>query len=558
MKKFLQSDWFAALLFLIAYLLTNSYIYAWDDQHLEIPLLKHLIDPSLYKGDYYVEGLAGKFSSYLYPILAKCISTAQVPAAYLVLFLISRYMMLYWVYRLWQWIAGEKWAAAMAVLMFVLMGRTEEFLYRTFSHQEFSYIFMFGGFYYFYRERFILAAMLFGLGANFHAIYSLFPMLYMLAFLLFCRKDRWPMAAKAGLAFALFALPFLLWQIPKSLARSGHVPVGEWMPLYLISCQQNFLFWTLPLNEAFQNTAFVLGRLGPYLFLLGLYALLCVLEPKARSDKKLRALVAVAYVLILVSFVFSYIVPSRFVVDLNLLRNEQFARFMLMGYATVFACRLAKEGKPWQVLFAGMFLLLAGFNGLEFFILKLKKYAYVPALFIVLFIGLHYRPRWPWLRRAFIILPIAASFISFTLYHYQYIQARKSGAGLWQMHRNWVDMQKHVRAHTPKDALILAPYDTETGGFRIYSERKILACYRDCGIIGFDYNAAVEWRKRIKDIEEFKVMTNQSIDHALINAIFKYKVDYIVFMNYYQPREANPVLAKMYQNEVFALYKVNR
>ena len=553
--RVLSNDWFAALLFLAAYLCTNSYIFGWDDQHLEIPLLKHLIDPSLYKGDYYVQGLTGNFSSYLYPILAHTVKIGQIPAVYLILFLVSRYIMFYWVYRLWQLLSGDKFSAAMAVLMFFLMGRTEEFLYRTFSHQEFSYIFMFGGFYYFYRERFLLAAALFGLGANFHAIYCLFPMLYMLVYLTTSRK--WDGLLKTAVVFAVCASPFLLWQIPHSLAGHGPaVPISEWMPLYLISCQQNFLFWTLPLKDALSNLGFVLIRLEPYLFLLALYAILCVFEPRLRKDRKTHVIVGTAYFLILVSFYFSYIHPSRFFLDLNLLRNEQFVRFMLMGYTTILACRVAKEGRPWQVLIAAVFLFVVGCGSVPFLILKAQKYSYVFIGLAFLFLALVLRPQALWLRRAFIILPLAATFISFTFYHYQYLQAKAQGPGLWQFHRNWVDMQNYVRTHTPKDALVLAPYDSETGGFRIFSERKVLVCYRDCGIIGFDYKAAAEWNKRIKDIEQFRMMTDQDLSEALKNAIFKYKVDYIVFMNYYQPVESVGFLKKMYQNEVLSLYEV--
>ena len=84
--KLLRNEFFIAFLLLVAYLLTNSYIYGWDDQHLEIPILKHLIDPSLYKGDYYVESLTKYFTSWLYPVLAKFITIKQIPTAYLVLF----------------------------------------------------------------------------------------------------------------------------------------------------------------------------------------------------------------------------------------------------------------------------------------------------------------------------------------------------------------------------------------------------------------------------------------------------------------------------------------
>ena len=85
LKSFLSNDFVVAAFLLIAYLCTNAYAYGWDDQHLEIPLLKHLIDPSLYRGDYYVESLAKHFTTYLYPILSKLITVAQVPTAYFVL-----------------------------------------------------------------------------------------------------------------------------------------------------------------------------------------------------------------------------------------------------------------------------------------------------------------------------------------------------------------------------------------------------------------------------------------------------------------------------------------
>ncbi len=563
MKRLIQNDACVTFLILLAYLCTNSYIYGWDDQHLEIPLLKHLIDPVLYKGDYYVEGLAKNFSSYLYPILAKIIRLNQIPAAYLILFLLSRYAMFYWVYKLWQWIAGNKWQAFLATVMFFLLGRTEEFLYRTFSHQEFSYIFMFPGLYYFYRERFILAAFLFGVGANFNAIYNLYPMLYLLGFLLVFRRDRWPMIFKTGFTFTAAALPFLLWQIPRMIERkmtSAPVTVSDWMPLYLISCQQNFLFWTYTLKEALKGIPFIFSRLEPYLFLLVLYGLLCVKSEQFRRDSKMHAIMGVSYLLILVSFFFSYIHPNRTMIDLNLLRTEQFVRFFLMGYMTIIASRYIQQTDvPWKVLLAGILFCLVGFGEIDFLWLRIQKYALVFILFAVLFIWFSLKPQakyWSWLKQVFIVAPLLASFIHFSIYHYDYLKAKAHGTGFWQLNRNWVDMQNYVRRSTPKDALILTPHDTETGGFRIFSERKVLVCYRDCGVVGFDYNAAVEWHKRIQDIEEFRVYAHGDISRALFNAIVKYKVDYIVFMNYYQPKTENPVLRKLYQNEVFALYKV--
>jgi hypothetical protein len=136
------------------------------------------------------------------------------------------------------------------------------------------------------------------------------------------------------------------------------------------------------------------------------------------------------------------------------------------------------------------------------------------------------------------------------------VDYKKNGQGGWQLQRNWEDMQYYVRDHTPKDAMILTPYDMPMGGFRIHSERKVVVCYRDCGIIGFDYAAAVEWNNRIKDIAPFKVFSRTAVDQAVLVAILKYRADYIVFMNYYAPDGDTSVLKKIYQNEVFSLYQV--
>ena len=95
-RKLLHNDWFAALILFVVFLAKNGYTYGWDDQHLEIPLLKALIDPSLYPGDYYVGSLKHAFPSLLYPLLAKIISIEQIPATYFVLFLISRYFFFFW------------------------------------------------------------------------------------------------------------------------------------------------------------------------------------------------------------------------------------------------------------------------------------------------------------------------------------------------------------------------------------------------------------------------------------------------------------------------------
>ena len=167
--------------------------------------------------------------------------------------------------------------------------------------------------------------------------------------------------------------------------------------------------------------------------------------------------------------------------------------------------------------------------------------------------------RFPFDKRIFVWIPIILMVFHFITIHLYYFKAVRNGEGFWGLQNDWEQMQRYVRGNTPKNSLILIPHDMEMGGFRILSERKVLCCYRDCGIIGFDYNAALEWQNRLKDIEAFQVFLDprKNMQSALFNAIIKYKVDYIVFMNYYAPPQDLPGIKKIYQNNHFALYKID-
>ncbi len=562
LKHLLANDFFAAFLLLAAYLCCNSYIYGWDNQHLEIPLLKRLIDPSLYKGDYYVDSLVNNFSSYLYPILAKFITVAQVPTAYFVLFLVFRYLIFLLLYKLWRLLEPDRFTVGCAIIMFMVLGRTEELLWCTFSHETVGQCLMFAGIYLFYKERFMLAALIFGLAANIDGIYSLFGLFYMLVFLFFYHARRWEMIFKANLIFILGSLPFLFWQVPRSLHDKligASVPISEWLPLYLASCPQNFLFGGTPLEQAWADKAAFWGSIEPYVFLGFLYAFLYFIYPPLRQDKKTNVLVGTAFTLVIFSTIFTYAIPSRFVIDLNLIRNEQFIRLFLMSYTTFWAFKTVKEAKPWQALIAAMTFLFIGFGNWSSFPVKVQKNIFPLIAMVLVFIILNFK-RWPkldiYLRKALIVIPLLAAFISFCIFHYNYLQARNYGDGPWQLLRNWINMQEYVRDHTPKDAMVLTPIDIAFGGFRINSERKVLVCQRDCGIVGFDYGAVVEWQKRMQDMKDFVMLAYHPVNQAVYVAIMKYKVDYVVFMKYYEPQADSPALKKMYQNEAFSLYQV--
>lgn len=618
----MSKDWFLALVILGVYLLTNRYIYGWDDQHLEIPLLKHLIDPTLFQGDYYVDSLTKNFTSYLYPILSKLITVEQIPNIYLFLFAVSRYFLFFWWLKLWRLLAvrsqlGTGWErntaliAVCCVIYGIVLGRTEEFLYRTFSHQEFTLAIVFAAVYFFFKDRFILAAFLFGLAANFHALYALFPMVYMSFYLLFFHRERnVEYFLKTGSTFVISCLPFLVWTVFKALRVKAGVDIhtfDEWIQLYLLACPQNFPFAAQPLAVVLSNLGVLLKALNPFLTLVSLYLYNFYANDHFRQDRKIHAVSLCAAVLIGACFYFAYVRPDRFVLDLNLIRNEQFLRFFLLGYLVICATRMIQIKNLFWAILAGIVFITASRQDLLgaaplnmcialMIFLKTKSphwqrtkawmytlSAVLLALSVVQLMcveskelsGLEWNnPLWliiipftyalivkvsgltkRW-RMLVIILPLFLMIVHYVNHHYQYVQVTTKGGGFWQLQRNWEDMQRYVQKNTPKDAMLLVPYNMEMCGFRIQSERKILVSYRDCGIVGFDYMAAKQWQQRVADVNQFKVFVDpQMIAPAIVNALVKYKVDYIVFMRYYAPAD-NEVVRKIFENEVFALYQV--
>ena len=623
-QTLLRNEWFLAICLLSIFLAANGYRYGWDDQHLEIPLLKSLIDNTLYQGDYYVESLKKKYTSFFYPLLARLITIEQIPSVYFILYLISRYFLFFWIYKIWQLITKEKATAFLCTFVFIVMGRVEEFLYRTFSHQEFTLAIIFAGLYFFYKERFILASAILGITLNLHALYGIMAMMYVGFYLLvFLKKYGWRLLLKSYFSFVIMGAPFILWTIQRMMHT--HIPMDSpllenWQSFYLRVCPTDFIFGSVPLVDIFANLKVFLTATQDYLLVIILFILNITHNKRFQNDSKGKLIALTVFISLFLSFIFTYIKPVRLVLDLNLLRHIQFLKFFLMGYTTILVIDVIKKSTPFF-----NFLIAIGFSGFNFmlyhnssiasistisgvsifFLLSFQRYhkrwkshkhtivmifyiiglilcligtislyvqselraqLFIRVYVILALLSINYflirretRILSPiFLKSLFIIIPVIVKFTAFTHYNIapsKIAQREKSPSG--ELLEDWEDMQRYVQINTPKDALFLVPYDMAMGGFRIFSERKIICSYRDCSLVGFDHPAALEWQKRIKDISPFKVFTNQPMVSAVVNAIMKYHADYIVFMRYYDPVGDFPELKKIYENDIFSLFKVD-
>lgn len=616
----LTSPWIIGLFLFLVFLLTNGYKYGWDDQHLEIPMLKSLIDPTYFQGDYYVEALKKNFPSYFYRTLSKLITVDQIPATYFLLYLISRYFLFFWIYKFWHCVSKNHFASICAVLTFILVVRVDEFLYRTFSHQEFVLPFVFAGFYYFFKERFLLASFLFGLGANIHGIYSLFPMLFMLTYLLWDIK-KWKLKTliKSGIIFTLSALPFVMFIVQNRLSREQFiVPNNEvdWLQLFITACPQNFLFPqapTIPFEKLKENWNILYVLSQSYISIILLFFVNLFINEQFRKDKKILSISLMAFVLLIIWGFFTYVHPNRFVLDLNLGRNMQYLAFFLTGYLVVFLARQIEKQPVLTGLLLGILFTFFKFThvvfhyslAILFFIFLLLKEtknerSWMRSVFITVYIIFIMFAGWRisqtfshvdmrlslwinltitcallmlnysvlrfntqtssrlWQTKLFFIIPLLVYTVQYTVFHYQKLYIEKHEGGFWQLQRNWEDMQFFVKKHTDQNAMILTPYNMEMGGFRIFSDRKVVVCFRDIGLIGFDYSAAIEWTKRIHDLKAFQISVTEPLINSIQNAINKYNANYIVFMRYAKPARDTNWLKHIYTNESFSLYKVNK
>jgi hypothetical protein len=622
LKSILQSEWTIALIFLFLFLGTHGYRFGWDDHCGEIPHLKSLIDPALYTHDPFVISLKQSFPTFFYRILARLISIDQIQTTYFILFLCCRYFLFFWIYKFWLLISRSKLEAFFCTLTAMVLVREQHFLYLTFSHAEFTFPFVFAGIYFFHKERFFLAATLLGIAVNFHAIYGLLPMVYMCAYLLVtCRKHGFMALIKSGLIFVACASPFLiflfmsktaLWS--QSLAQAS--TAQDWIELCRKYMPEHFFFPAtfrdFSLKEIFSNAFLFLGAMEVFFFLGFLYLLNAILNPVFRQNLKSHIFALTALLLLGLCFVISYIIPNKFLIGMQLLRNAHFLLFILPGYVTLLLLRSVREQPLWACFIIGLSYpgliprdLLAALYALNILMLllltaALKKNTSRSKVFLVagalagsllaigLYIGFLWMSKNNPLRgtifrsslavflclgagfglervlkkqfhiskRLFIIVPLIVVTLGYVHARYSYSFRDKNTFDRFQ--DAWVDIQRQTKARTDKDAIILAPHDTIMGGFRIFSERNLICDDRDIGaFLAFDIQQVYQWEQRMKDIEAFKVMPTEDVRPALFMAIAKYNASHVVFPASISP-EPSKTLELLYENPLFSLYKINR
>src|SRR5438477_6884054 len=206
-----------------------GYRFGDSNQGITVPILKHLMEPSLYRWDVMV-ATGERFPTVFYRVLAAVLpGTGSIPAAFFVLYIASVAAALAGVYRLGRWCGGpEAGVVALLIAIPVRNGIASEALYRVqFSHSHVASAVVIWAMVWFLEGRRLLPLLVLSLGAYNHALYSLYVLVpCLLVVLAEARAVGRRRTAVLVAAAIVPLLPFAAWAV------SHRAPMTrEWLEL---------------------------------------------------------------------------------------------------------------------------------------------------------------------------------------------------------------------------------------------------------------------------------------------------------------------------------------
>jgi len=112
--------------------------------------------------------------------------------------------------------------------------------------------------------------------------------------------------------------------------------------------------------------------------------------------------------------------------------------------------------------------------------------------------------------------------------------------------REWDQLQFWIRDNTPKDSLILTP--PHRNGFRVHSQRAIVAEIKDGSSGLYSYPFALEWQRRISQLHPLPTKSTTEISQISK----QYGADYLVTFRDFP----HPSFTSVFQTETFIIYKL--
>jgi hypothetical protein len=548
---------------------TPGYRFGDSNHGITVPILKRLMDPSLYPGDVMV-ATAERFPTVFYRALAQVLpSTEAIPLAFFVLYLAAVAATLAGAYRIGRWAGGP--AAGAVALLFafpVRIGLAGEALYRVaFSHSHLASALTIWALVWFLEGRRARPLIVLALGAYNHLLYSAYVLVPMLLVVTWeARTVGWRRTVRL-LALALVPLlPLAVWTIAH---RAPMTP--EWLQL----------LWLRSSHHSFPSA---FGEdLPAAAALLALAALVVSRLPEDRCRMAAFFLAGTAIQFAL-GTVFTEYWPVKAVLQYQPHRAWRFLMLLLQGlvaagvvagwreagwaraaavatgvvvftpglepFLPVVVLLQAVAGRPvaapWaRVLAAGVIVGVTGWADRdvtwtypgETLPRALNEVALgAAALALVLVVGRQAAAA----RRAAVSVAVALALVFWLAPKAYASQRLRWESGAWRATQDW------VRRNTPKTAVLLTP--PREAGFRVFSERTIVGEWKDGTQQYFDDDFVREWGGRMEALgDDYDRLS----DEQLLALARRFGASYVVAAR--QPTRRGLVV--VYRNPSWAVYR---
>jgi hypothetical protein len=562
-----------ALLLALAGTILTGYRFGDSNHGITVPILKRLMDPSLYPGDVMV-ATAEAFPTVFYRALGLVLpGTGAIPAAFFVLYVISIAATLAGAYRIGRWAGGE--AAGVLCLLFAIpvrIGLAGEALYRVaFSHSHVASALTIWAIVWFLEGRRLLPLLVLSVGAYNHLLYSAYMLVPMVLVVIYegWQSRAWRRMAGLLAAAALPLLPLAVWSFSR-----GTPMTAEWLELLRVRSSHHSFpsYFGADLPEAVALLA--LGVLAASratedrkrifaLFLLGTAAqfvlgtlfteywpLKAVLQYQPHRVWRFQMLLLRGMAAAGIVIGFRAGGASRLSAIATGLILSVPGLEALLPLAVVAQAAVSRPAAPaWARLFAvSMLVVVTGWDDRELLFtltnenLRLLWHTQVLAAAALLVMVVVARDAAP---RARVAFTVAAAVLTVgALFPYAYSVARvRWESGPWRAAQNW------LRQNTPPDAVVLTP--PKEAGFRVFSERTVVGEWKDGTQQYFDDAFVREWGARMEALgDEYPKLRADE----LLALAARYGASYIVLAR--RPRP--PELVVAYENPSFVVYKAER
>ena len=542
-----------------------------DSNHgITVPILKRLMDRSLYPGDVMV-ATAERFPTVFYRALAALLPGPEwIPAAFFLLYVAAIAATLAAAWRLGRWAGGPAAGALTVAFAFtVRIGLAGEALYRVaFSHSHVASALTLWAMVWFLEGRRLLPLLVLSLGAYNHVLYSAYVLVPMLLVVLWESRS----AGRRGTLVNLAAAVLPLLPLAAYTITSGSPMTPEWLEL-------------LRLRSAHHSFP---GHFGADLpDAAALLALAALAASRLGADRRrlLAFFVAGVALQFVAGTVFTELWPVKAVLQFQPHRSWRFLAVLLQAVAAAGVVAGFRDGglsraiaaltgfllfypgleplwpvavavqavtgrpaaAPWaRLAAAGLLLFVPGWGD------ERLSYAYAgdilprlmgstvlgaAALAAVIMVGRENEAR---VRRA----AVAAVMLAIVGWLGPHAYARAKAR--WES-GPWRDVQDWARDNTPRSAAFLTP--PSEAGFRVFSGRTVVGEWKDGTQQYFDDAFVREWGERMEALGGDRFAARS--DEALLHLARRYGASYLVL-------PATPDrkgLLRLYGNRAFAVYR---